>query len=50
MANDNSRKTIAKEVEVLQGLISSMSAVGLYCQHCGRLHIHDIPYFPGGSP
>lgn len=32
----------------MRSLISAMGSVGLYCQHCGRLHVYDIPYFAGG--
>lgn len=28
-------------------LIKSVSSVGLYCQHCGRIHIYEIPFFAG---
>lgn len=28
-------------------LIKSVSSVGVYCQHCGRVNIYEIPFFPG---
>ena len=27
-------------------LIRDACGLALYCQHCGSIHIHDIPYFP----
>ena len=26
-------------------LIRNVCAIALYCQHCGSIHIHDIPFF-----
>lgn len=28
-------------------LVSSVCAVAFYCQRCGRIHVHDVPYFSG---
>jgi len=30
-------------------LVSSVCAVAFYCQRCGRIHVHDVPYFNGGG-
>lgn len=30
-------------------LIKAISYMGVYCQHCGRLHIYDIPFFAGAQ-
>ncbi len=27
-------------------LIRDVCSIALYCQHCGSIHIHDVPYFP----
>ena len=34
-----------KEMAVL--LYRTLCSVALYCQRCGQIHIHDVPYFAG---
>lgn len=28
-------------------LIRNVCALALYCQHCGSIHVHDVPFFSG---
>jgi len=30
-------------------IMQTSFSVALYCQRCGNIHVHDVPYFTGGS-
>jgi hypothetical protein len=43
------RTFLVKEEEVIRLLIKEVCSIAVYCQCCGKLHIHDIPYFIGSQ-
>jgi len=35
--------------EVISLVVQAICSIALYCQRCGKLHIHEIPYFTGSQ-